>query len=193
MNYYYLGASLPELSMEAAPSISMDAFRALASEHLSATDFSALSDAESLWTTTPQHPFVKTWKAKEIALRNALVQARAALAKKDPAGHLHQPPYYDADAEHAAGEAMSQQSPLEKEQHLDRHRWSVLDGLAGFNCFASESILAYSIKLGIATRWSQMDEDTGRAMADQVISTVPSDEDNTDSEAESISENNDKK
>ncbi len=193
MNYYYLGASLPELSMEAEPSISMDAFRALASEHLSATDFSALCDAESLWTATPQHPFTKTWKEKETALRNALVQARATLAKKDPAGHLHDPAYYDADAEQAAGEAMSRPSPLEKEQHLDLHRWNVLDELAGFNPFASESILAYSLKLGIATRWSQMDGDTGRQMADQVISTVPSDEDETDSEAESISKNNDKK
>ena len=188
MNYYYLGASLPELSMETQPSISVEAFRALASEHLSASDFSALPDSESLWTSTPQHPFMKIWKARETALRNALVQARATAAKKDPAGHLQEPAEYDADAERAVAEAMTRSTPLEKEQILDRHRWSILDEIAGFNPFAGESILAYSLKLGIATRWSEMDEDAGRKMADQVISTAPSDKVASDSEAEQLSE-----
>jgi hypothetical protein len=187
MNYYYLGASLPGVSMDAKPSISLDEFRRLASEHLTSADLTALGNLESIWNTEPQHPFVKTWKDKETALRNSLVALRAQNIKTDPSPYLRQTASYDSAAEHAVSEAASRSNPLEKEQVLDRHRWAVLDDMAGFNSFASEAILAYSIKLSIAQRWSDMDAELGSQCAEQVISnkTAPGTE-----PQDAISENN---
>jgi hypothetical protein len=57
--------------------------------------------------------------------------------------------------------------------------------MAGFNMFSSEAILAYSVRLAIAQRWSAMNEDAGRKVADRVITSKA---DRTDSQ--SLSENN---
>lgn len=191
MNYYYLGASLPELKMLEKPAISTEEFRLLASMHLKACDCSALADADSLFDRDPIHPFMKEWKTREMSLRNALVRVRAAAAKKDPQDHLRRPDEYSADSERVAAEAMSASSPLEKEQVLDRHRWKILDEMAAFNPFATEAILAYSLQLGIASRWGAMNHDAGLETAEKIISSVPSADGLTDDENEPISENKD--
>lgn len=187
MNYYYLGASLPGLLMDVKPSISTEEFRRVASEHLTTSDLTALGDLESILDAEPRHPFAKIWKNRETSLRNALVALRAQALKADPSPYLRQPVFYDAAAEHAASEAISRSNPVEKEQVLDRHRWAVLDEMAGFNPFSSEAILAYSIKLSIVQRWSEMDTELGSQRAEQVISNkiVPDAEPQT-----AISENN---
>ena len=174
--------------MDEDPSISMEIFRALAAEHLSANDYAAFSQADALWTTPTRHPFMITWKAKETALRNALVRARAAATEKDPEQFIQGPTVYDADAEQVSAEAILKSNPLDKEKILDRHRWAVLDEMAGLNNFASESILAYFIKLGIATRWGKMNEDEGRQMANKVMEAAPTDL--PESENETVSESN---
>ena len=185
MNYYYLGAALPGLSMDARPPLSAEEFRSMASEHLCSRDMAAVLALASLWDGECAHPFVALWKKKETTLRNAMAKARASALKKDPEKFLRHSEYYDADADRAAAEALSKPSPLEKEQVLDRHRWYTLGEMAGFNQFSSEAILAYSVRLSIAQRWSSMDEDIGRKVADTVIT---SEADKTGEQT--ISENN---
>lgn len=185
MNYYYLGAALPGLSMDSKPPLPAEEFRSMASQHLCSRDMQALLALESIWSTDSDHPFVTLWKSKETALRNALTKARAAALKRDADKYLRHSELYDTDSERAASEAISKASPLEKEQVLDRHRWHALGEMAGFNQFSTEAILAYAVRLSIAQRWSAMDEDAGRQIADKVI-TSEADK----SEHESVSENN---
>ena len=119
-------------------------------------------------------------------MRNALVRIRAAAARKDPEPYLHESAGYDSESERAVSEAVARPNPIEKEQVLDRYRWASLDAMAGFNSFASEAILAYSIKLSLAHRWSDMDAEAGLQITERVISNKA---DIKASEA-AISENN---
>jgi len=186
MNYYYLGASLPGLSLDTKPAISVQEFRNRAAEHLCARDLEALSQLDSLWEFSGNHPFVSQWRNRETALRNALVRARASALKKDPEQYLKPADGYFTDAERAAAEAASKASPLEKEQCLDKHRWKVLDEMAGFSSFTGSAILAYSLRLQIAQRWAEMSEEAGKKIAERVVTA-----DTGSSEtADGISENN---
>ncbi len=171
MNYFYFGAALPGLTMDSKPSISQEEFRSLAAEHLCASDMEALDSLDSLYGNDDGHPFVSAWRSNEIALRNSLTKARAAALKTDPEKYMVDPSLFEGECDRVAGEALSRSNPVDKEQVLDRHRWSVLDELGGFDPFSSEAILAYSLKLAIAERWGAFDSDRGREVADTVLGT----------------------
>lgn len=172
MNYYYLAASLPTLSMSSKPSISSEDFRAIAAENLSRSDIKALEELDAMWETEPEHPFVRSWKAKEISIRNSLARLRASELNKDAKPFLREPDHYDSDSELYVHEAVIRENPLESEQLLDRCRWNALDSMSNLSEFSGNAILSYSIKLRIAERWARMDAAAGSEAADSVVSNA---------------------
>lgn len=173
MNYYYLIASLPTLSLESAPPMSLDGFRALCSDHLTPDDLAALDELTGRRTEPTGHPFVADWNAREVLLRNTLAVLRASRQKRDATPYLHPHAGFDASAEKAAHDAFTQPNPLERELALDRFRWHMIDELTGFDPFSPRAVLAYALKLRLAERWAGMSREKGLETVDQAVRKEP--------------------
>lgn len=173
MNYYYLAASLPMLSLEHPPTIRYARFHALCEEHLSSADLAGLGELETAPDAQARHPFVSAWRKCDSALRNAVARLRAQRLSKDPAPYLR-PGQEDSDAERAATEAFARPSPLDRNLALDRFRWLQLDALTGYNIFSGTAVLAYGVKLQMAERWAGLHEETAMERVNTIVGRPPS-------------------
>lgn len=170
MNYYFLVASLPMLSMDEPPPLSTTEFEATCADQLCAKDQKALSlvlaqDMDSSAT----HPFIGQWRDAETQLRNAVVSARSTRHKQDPDAYLREQTGFSMTVLHAVSEAFSRENPLDRERLLDRLRWKQSDELAGMNPFSGDAMLSYALKLKLAERWATMDTDKGNETAEAIL------------------------
>ncbi len=165
MSYYYLISSLPGISPEASPSISLDEFRTSCADQLSATDMGALEAIllDDAGTDDHSHPFVARWRARDTQLRNASARLRAARRQIDAGEFVKSHTGFDVGIEEQVESAFAEATPLGREQALDRIRWSVLDELVGPEPFSAAAVLAYGVKLRIAERWATLDAEAGQA------------------------------
>jgi hypothetical protein len=169
MNYYYLVASLPSLSMDERPSISRDRFLAVCSERLSRAD---MAEVAALLNDplSAAGGFAATWQAWEFQLRNIIAEIRAERDKSDATPFLRHTPSFDAALQHETLNAFSHHSPLDREHALDRLRWKKAESLAGFNPFSSNAVKSYALRLALTERWAAFDRDTGAARVDMLVS-----------------------
>jgi hypothetical protein len=174
MNYYYLAASLPTLSLDSAPLISPDAFRVLCRQHLTPADREAMEEVLDFDPAgaAPRGAVAREWFAAETCLRNAIVRVRAARLQRDAAASLRPESGYESTAERAVSEAYARGTPAERELALDRHRWHTLEALAGFDPFALRALMAYGLKLKLADRWARLTEEQGMRAADAIVNAV---------------------
>lgn len=172
MNYYYLAASLPSLSLDHAPTLSSEQFTSLCDEHLSRPDREGLRELTDAGIE-PNHRFVSDWREKEAQLRNAVVRVRAQRLNADASEHLREQRESGPDADGAVSEAYARPTPLERERSLDRFRWSQAEALAGFNPFSGRAVLAYAVRLMLAERWAAMDEDAGERKTNEIVNAEP--------------------
>jgi len=63
---------------------------------------------------------------------------------------------------------------MAREKGLDQLKWDKLEEITLFDYFTIEVILAYTIKLDIAYRWLELDEETGRQMFKNIIDNLKS-------------------
>ncbi len=63
---------------------------------------------------------------------------------------------------------------LAREKGLDQLKWDKVDEITLFDYFTIEVILAYTIKLDIAYRWLELDEEKGREMFRKIINDLKS-------------------
>lgn len=173
MNYYYLAASLPSLSLDTPPPLSSLQLGALFAMHLNAADLKGLRELDGETTEPATHAFVNEWRQFECALRNALAAARAARRRIDPQPFVRGKPEFENDIERAISEAYGKENALERERALDRFRWKRIEALAGLNPFASRAVLAYALRLRLCERWSGLKEADGRAKAATLIRKAP--------------------
>lgn len=170
MSYYYLIASLPGITLDASPRLTLDAFRSLCEDHLSPGDAAALErvlDVEA--GPAVGHPFTERWSARETQLRNAAARLRAAKRQQDAGTFLRDHTGFDVGLEDGVEEAFNQPNPLARERALDQLRWRVLDELAGTDPFGSSAVLAYAVKLKLAARWASMNAKQGQAKISAAI------------------------
>lgn len=183
MSCFYLIASLPALTFLQKPLITPETFQAQGEAQLGAADAVAAAwlcqdrDVDD-GSTIPTHPFVVRWVAREIQLRNAVARARAARRKTDAAGSIRPHTGFDGYIDDAVESAFDQPSPLEREQAIDRLRWTLLDELAGVDPFAVSVVLAYAVKLRIAQRWAALDMDAAKARVDKALRKTDDDKSN---------------
>jgi len=169
MNYYYLAAILPTLSFGEPPELSIEQFRELCAEHLTAKDGKAVDALLSTVVTGSAHPFVREWQNREFQLRNAIAKARAARLSRDAGPYLREDVPYESTAERAVAEAFTKTTPLTREQALDGFRCEIIEEMAGFDPFTSHAILAYTLKFRLCNRWAAMNWQRGRDQADALI------------------------
>ncbi len=63
---------------------------------------------------------------------------------------------------------------MAREKGLDQLKWDKVEEITLFDYFTIEVILAYTIKLDIAYRWLELDEETGRQMFSDIINDLKS-------------------
>ncbi|MCK4664521.1 MAG: DUF2764 family protein [Bacteroidales bacterium] len=68
--------------------------------------------------------------------------------------------------------AESEMDKSEKEKALDNIKWTFLDEYTFFNYFTIEKILSYIIKLDIAERWINLDNETGKKLFEKLINEI---------------------
>lgn len=162
----YLLASLPMLSFDHPPAVTVEQFIESCRSQLSRADAEA---AELLVTggdlSLSGQSFVKSWVDREAILRNAI--ARKRLATKKGSFFTEEGPLpavgCDLMIEREVEAAFDGSSdPMQREKALDRIRWRVADELAGYNPLARDVVFAYAIKLAITSRWHALSAETGR-------------------------------
>jgi len=99
--------------------------------------------------------FAARWVGFEVALRNALVAARAETLGLD--GHEYRVAEdladEDAPVEQAVSDWSAAENPLAALRALDRRRWAWIDRHARYFSFALDELAAYARKLVLAVRW----------------------------------------
>ncbi len=63
---------------------------------------------------------------------------------------------------------------MAREKGLDQLKWDKVEEITLFDYFTIDVILAYTIKLDIAYRWLELDEETGREMFKKIIDDLKS-------------------
>ncbi len=170
MDYYFLGASLPMLSLDATAPLSPEQFVTLCEDHLSDRDMILL---RAILADSPDEgcrgTFIEKWQAIETCLRNSTTKIRASRLDRDASEFLREENIFDPSIERAVSDAYGESSPLRREMALDAFRWDQAEALAGFNPFSIDAILSYAIKLSLCKRWAEMNEETGKNKTEQVI------------------------
>jgi len=166
--YFYFVASLPSLSLGAAPPIPYRQF---------AEDFPRFlnpGDARILAAATLEYPAggpdpaahgsaaLTAWFQWDCALRNELARLRGQELGRDAEAWVHEGfPYPDAVA--AARTAFAAPSPLEGEMALGRARWDAMDRLRGTHYFDREALVVYALELQLLERLAAFDAAAGSA------------------------------
>jgi hypothetical protein len=173
MNTYFLFASLPMVSLDDPPMLTVREFRERCATQLSATDMRLVDALLGPLPERHPHPFVRRWIDSETELRNALVKARAGRLGTDPEPYLRGEASPGPEAERAVAEAYTQKTPLDRERALDRYRWTQAESLGGFDPFAGRGFLAYALKLKLARRWAVIDREAGEKRAAELMTREP--------------------
>ena len=63
---------------------------------------------------------------------------------------------------------------MAREKGLDQIKWDKVEEITLFDYFTIEVVLAYTIKLDLAYRWLELDEEKGREMFSKIINDLKS-------------------
>lgn len=166
MSTYYLISSLPALSFDQRPLLTVEGYISACRAELSAPDAEA---AEALLLNKPSvHPFVVAWRDKETIFRNAIAYARANATGADVEPWIRPTQGCDLSYEVLVDEAFQQTDPLQRERELDRLRWEIAESLQDYDPMSPTVALAYAIKLGLAWRWANLNTDKGQTTFEQL-------------------------
>lgn len=124
--------------------------------------------ADAVWAAYFQHTarvaarrgstLLAEWTSHEVAMRNALVTARAQALGLDPAPYLVAPELAEHDADFSAliSEWSAAPDPLAGARVLDRARWAWLREHDAWFSFGDEELAAYAAKLMLIVRWHRL-------------------------------------
>ncbi len=169
MNYYYLIASLPNITIKDAPPLSFDDFMSLCSQHVSPSDLNAINQLLSMPAKKTRNKFINNWQDSEIQLRNSIAKNRATRLGLDAVPYLRTHEGLDSSIDKVVSDAFAKANPSERELAIDKFRWSKAEELGGFDPFTPQALLVYALKLLLAQRWSKMNKENGENNADNVI------------------------
>jgi len=168
--YYYLVASLPHLSLRAAPRLTTGQFLSRCATQVSAVHYQILTEVE-LFQAQPKGTglaLLDRWYDRECALRNALAVVRAKRLGVEAAGHPRDF-RHDPSLAEIARHLLALDSPLAADEDLDRLRWRFLEELAFGYYFDLETLVVYLLKLQILERRARFDPVVGAALLDRML------------------------
>ena len=167
MAHWYLVSSLPHLRLGEKPPMDVGAFRAACVGHLSDNETAAIEAV--LENREPPVGEASGWWNSEVQLRDAVVRVRAKNRGTDATPFLKPYDGFSVAIEKQVTDAFARPDPLEQELALDESRWLLADELALTEPFGFPGVLAFAIKVRIAERWVDLDEETGKEEVEEII------------------------
>lgn len=167
-NYWYLVSSLPYLRFGEKPSMGAEAFRAACVGWVTEEEL-AVIDAVLENREPPVGAASGLWNG-EVQLRDAIVRVRAKNRGVDASSFLKPYEGFSATIEKMVVDAFTRSDPLEQEMELDRARWALAEEPVAADPFGFAAVLAFAVKVRIAERWAQMDDEAGKTNVEELIS-----------------------
>ncbi len=163
--YWYFVSTLTSFPFGTPPPVSVEEFDVLCSRFIEKSDLGLLACAEEARKgeysrKMKKSAFLKAYFEFERGMRNALVGLRAKAVKMD-AAQWTKPGNISPEALRAAQAVQAAADPLQAELTLEHERWKTVERLTAFSFFEMDSVLAYKMKLLIATRCVSFDKDRG--------------------------------
>lgn len=173
-NWYYLVSQLPALPQDiSAPlPVTEEYFMELCSRFL---DGKALKTMQSLSLEPPRSKkstgsaTVDTWYDWERKLRFALGTIRAQRMKKE---FSVEDASFPADIMQTARTACGFDSPLEAELFLNGERLKLLESISPSDCFSTDAVFAYALKLKLANRMRKFDAELGMSSYKKIYEKI---------------------
>lgn len=157
--YYFFVASLPYLSYDSPPPVSVEEFLDGAQRNLTPQDFTELTQAsiEGPGAEAVDRGTLGAWNEFERGLRNALVRVRAGALEVAVEKYLRLSARGDEGSPEprileAARQSVADESPLAAEHMLGRTRWDFLGELETGHFFDLDALIVYYLKLQILSR-----------------------------------------
>jgi len=168
--YYYVIASLPDLSLNEKPPIRKDDFLSVCERYLKTDDFEMLRSIDLLEVEYGKVPLdiIRRFFSWEREVRNALVKLRAERLGLDSDDFIRGD-ISDHSTGYFAEEAFNADSPLIAEDILNKSRWKYLDELEFGHYFDIEILVVFFIKLQILERISLFDAVKGQEKLNAVL------------------------
>ncbi len=159
--YWYFCATLPSIAFGMSPPLSRESFLEACAIHLTERDFMSI-EAELRVLEAPGAPpssdsvFFAKYCDWERSFRNELAKLRAR--KLETREDAYQRATGRADeALRAAIACFSIEDPLQAEVALERERWAAIERLSSLSTFDLDFLMAYGLKLSIASRLASLD------------------------------------
>ncbi len=155
-SYYYLIASLPELSADGDMPITYSEFLSCCQSNVSESDYELLKD---LTLSSTEGPLVKEWSefygmlSKELNYQRSMNLGKSYSSAYDKDGFIAQ----------VVGSALAAKNPLEAERILLEYEFENLDSLVGLHMFDDYVLFGYAIKLKLLERLNSFEQTKGKA------------------------------
>ena len=155
-SYYYLIASLPELSADGDMPITYSEFLSCCQSNVSDSDYELLKD---LTLSSTEGPLVKEWSefygmlSKELNYQRSMNLGKSYSSAYDKDGFIAQ----------VVGSALAAKDPLEAERILLEYEFENLDSLVGLHMFDDYVLFGYAIKLKLLERLNSFEQTKGKA------------------------------
>jgi len=171
MSLIYLISSLPFLTFDATPALTLEQFEGMCADQLDGRDAQAVRAL--LGHGASDHPFVSALRDKETILRNSVARRRAARRAEaaDSQRWLRPTQGCDSQIENRVDDAFEESDPLSRERELDKIRWIIAEELQGPDPLDKRAVFAYAVKLAILARWQSLETDRGRSVFDGLTET----------------------
>jgi len=164
-HYWYFASTLTSFPFGSPPPVSVQAFDELCSRMMDKSDleiFPCIEEARNgrFSESMKKSAFLMSYFEFERGLRNALVVFRTRASKQD-ASQWMRPGDINPDSLKAAQAAQAASDPLQTEFAIERERWNAVERLSALSAFELDYILAYKMKLLIASRYASFDRNRG--------------------------------
>ena len=155
-SYYYLIASLPELSADGDMPLTYSEFLSCCQSNVSESDYELL---KNLTLSSSEGPLVKEWAefygmlSKELNYQRSVNLGKSYSSAYDKDGFISQ----------VVGSALTAKNPLEAERILLEYEFENLDSLVGLHMFDDYVLFGYAIKLKLLERLNSFEQTKGKA------------------------------
>jgi hypothetical protein len=165
-HYWYFASTLTSFPFGAPPPLSVEEFDVLCSRFVDQGDLVLVRHVDVVRmgeysACIEKSSFLKGYFEWERGVRNALVMLRARANKWD-AEQWTRPGSAGSDALQSAQAISAASDPLQVELTFEHERWNAVERLISLSAFELDSILAYKMKLLIATRCASFDRERGK-------------------------------